>query len=100
MANYTQDGWGAVGGKLFVTDRRVIFLPNVLDDMLGCSSIDLSLESIAELFVKERSVSLGNPFSGGGGDRLAICRNDGQETLFAVWQLLKTMRAIEAALVN
>jgi hypothetical protein len=96
-ANYTQNQWRAVGGKLFITTQRVIFLPHVFDDLLGGKSIELSLESIVDLFVRERSLSFKELFSGGLVDRLGIRLNNGQEFLFVVWHVQETMMAIDAA---
>ena len=89
-----------MGGKLFITTQRVIFLPNVVDDSLGANSLEFALESIIDLFVRKRSLSFKELFTGGLVDRLGIRLNDGQELLFVVSHVQKTMMAINAAVLK
>jgi len=82
-ANHTQNR-RAVGGKLFVTNQRLLFIPNKVDDKLGGLPIDVSHDAISTFFVKEREFSIKELFSGGLFERLGVRLSDGSEHLFVI----------------
>lgn len=97
-ANHTQNGWRAVGGKLFVTNKRIIFVPNMLDDKLAGKSVEIAHEQVSEIFFKERSVSIRELFSGGLWERLGVRLADGTAHLFVVNDLHQVRGGIAEAL--
>lgn len=97
-ANHTQNDWRAVGGKLFVTNQRIIFIPNKADHNFGGNSVEVTHEQVSSIFVKERSISIMELFSGGLRDRLGIRLADGTEHLFVVSKLSDTQSDIEGTM--
>jgi hypothetical protein len=76
-ANHSR-GNRAIGGRLFVTQRRLIFAPNVIDRLIGARPWACRLEDIAAVRDAERTKD--QPFSGGMRRRLLVnLRGDGQE---------------------
>ena len=55
-ANMTQNNRTAVGGKLFITNQRVIFTTNVIDDKPKSLFVK-AREDIDYIFIKERELS-------------------------------------------
>jgi hypothetical protein len=94
MANYTATVWTTVGGKLELTDRRLIFRPGVFDRALGDKVFSLPLDAITELGRKARTW---NPFDGGLRTRLQITTRDGGVHLFVVNKLETVLSTIEGA---
>lgn len=99
-ANHTRNSWRAVGGKLFVTNKRIIFVPNILDDKLAGKPVEIAHEQVSEIFVQERSVSIKELFSGGLRERLGIRLDDGTAHLFVVNDLHRVRDDIAEALSN
>lgn len=95
-ANHTQNGWRAVGGKLFITNERFLFAPHKIDDNLGGESVEIELSDIESFFVKEREFKLKELLSGGLVERLGLCTKDGQEHLFVVESASSRKAEIEA----
>ena len=84
-ANMTQNDWRAVGGKLFITNQRITFTTNVIDDKLGGKSFYRAREDVDYIFIKERKLSFPELFSGGLINRL-------REASFSVQYLPKVPR--------
>jgi hypothetical protein len=78
-ANRAQGG-RAVGGKLYVTDRRMMFAPNRIEQRLKGCEWSCSVGAVREIGVKQRG---GNPFSGGVRRRLRVALAEKDE-LFVV----------------
>jgi hypothetical protein len=64
------------GGRLFVTDRRVLFQPNRVDRRLGRKAWESPLEAVTEVETVGRDARL---FAGGPRKRLGIKNTDGEE---------------------
>ena len=97
-ANMTQNNRTAVGGKLFITNQRVIFTTNVIDDKLGGKSFAKAREDIDYIFIKERELSFSELFSGGLVNRLGIKLNDNSEVFFVVNKLDEIINSIKIEL--
>lgn len=99
-ANHTQNNWRAVGGKLFITNQRILFVPNKIDDKLGGEPVEITHDQVSAFFVKGKSISIKELFSGGLVDRLGIRLADGTEHSFVVNNLSETRSDIEEKLSN
>lgn len=64
------------GGRLFVTDRRVLFQPNRIDARLGRKLWECPLEGVTAIETVGRDARL---FAGGPRKRLGIKTADGEE---------------------
>jgi hypothetical protein len=69
LANRTQSSNRAVGGKLIVTNRRILFLPHLLDASLGGQTMTVSLGEINGVGIEPAG---GDTFGGGLRDRLRV----------------------------
>lgn len=88
-ANRTQSEGRAVGGKLFLTDQRLLFEPGSVDSKTGGEKVSIELNTI-EKVSKESSGGRGlkdSLFGGGLRDRLRIDINDQNTELFVVSNL-------------
>ncbi len=92
LANHSV-GWRAVGGKLVVTDRRLVFRPNRVDRGLGGKVWTAPLGAILEVGRKPPTFGL---FNGGLRSRLRIVTSDGAEHLFVVDGLAAQIARIQA----
>jgi hypothetical protein len=80
-ANRSYDGV-AVGGRLFVTDRRILFRPTGFELGGGGVGRECSFSDVAKVDLAKRELNL---FSGGLRRRLRIRTKVGSE-LFVVWR--------------
>lgn len=96
LANRMQ-GSRAVGGKLFLTDQRILFCPHRVDGLLFGKPWSVELAAVSEIGVEPKGSGKASKFGGGMRDRLRIRTADGSEDLFVVKQLeeevLPTLRA-------
>lgn len=84
-ANYFRESGRPLGGRLYVTDRRVIFLPHRIDSLFGGApaifraddTASVESETAADRPTSEKSIP----------DRLQIERRDGSLHLFVVSDL-------------
>lgn len=83
----------AVGGHLLLSDRRLLFYPHKLDDMLGGRSWECSLEEISAMAIADRG---SNAFNGSLRPRLQI-DIAGETELFLVTNPLRVAAEIEDA---
>ena len=97
-ANMTQKDWRAVGGKLFITNQRIIFTTNVIDDKIEDKSFAKAREDVDYIFIKERKLSFTELFSGGLVNRLGLKLKDNSEIFFVVNELDKTINSIKTEL--
>lgn len=81
-ANRAQ-GARSVGGRLTVTDRRLIFKPTLLDSILAGRAWSVNLDEVVEIGAAARG-GKGGPFGGGMRRRLRVRASDGSEELFVV----------------
>lgn len=92
LANHSV-GWRAVGGKLVVTDRRLVFRPNRVDRELGGGLWSVPLGQIVEIGRRRPTF---HPFNGGLRSRLRIVTADGAEHLFVVNRLDREIETLQA----
>lgn len=79
-ANRDQGG-RAVGGRLFVTQSRMVFQPNRIDALFGGKNWECDLDEIDSFGTVPRD---GNPFSGGVRNRLRVETSDGDVERFVI----------------
>jgi len=82
-SNHTQ-GKRAVGGKLFVTNKRIAFAPNRLDANLGGHAMEVPLSRITQITTDAPRIRLSEIFSGALTTRLAIHAGTDQVDFFVV----------------
>lgn len=83
LANRTQASYRAVGGKLFATNHRLVFLPHWFDRALGGEGLEIPLRTVTG--IGDRPAG-GDTFGGGLRNRLTITHTGGEE-LFVVNKL-------------
>ena len=96
-ANRSQ-GNRAIGGRLFVTDRRVIFVPNIVDRLTGATTWTCGLSDVGDVGTAERS--LNEPFSGAARRRLEVRLAGGGKELFVVNHVESVGKALRGAVAN
>lgn len=82
-ANYSQ-GYRAVGGKLFGSTQRLIFVPNRIDAKLGGRVVSIPRDQITNVSKVARSWSVFEIFSGALVPRMSVMLHDGTRFLFVV----------------
>jgi hypothetical protein len=88
-ANRIQPSGRAVGGKLFLTDRRLTFCPHWVDGATGGRTWDVSLAEVA---------AIGTAAEGGKRrERLRIELSDGTEEHFVVNRLADVVSRLQTA---
>jgi hypothetical protein len=93
--NRTQTATRAVGGKLFVTTHRVVFLPHRLDAATGGLPWTTPRTSVVGVSRQEPG---GDTLGGGLRARLRLTLADGQEQLFVVNRLDQVVLDLTTAL--
>ncbi|MFE7718398.1 hypothetical protein ACFU44_05085 [Nocardia rhizosphaerihabitans] len=93
LANRTQGG-RAVGGRLYLTEARLVFVPNRLDALTGGKRWEVPLSRVRAL---GRQSPDGGLFSGGLRTRLHVDTDSGTE-LFVVGKLDEVIEILETAL--
>ena len=81
------------GGRLIVTNQRVLFRPRRFDRLFGAHDLTVSRAAVAAIEIAPRTRG---PFDGGLRRRLAIRLRDGTEHLFVVnrvFQLAASLRS-------
>jgi hypothetical protein len=84
----------AAGGRLFLTDKRVLFLPHRIDRLFGGRPW---IRERAEITVGESS-RRGGPFTGGGRKKLVLRVADGTDEVFVVNRLSEKLAELEKLL--
>lgn len=100
FANHTQCHWRAVGGRLFLTESRLLFYPNSIDARLGGQLCDIALDQITAIREEPSNLSLRELFSGGLRTRLRIEAIGGRVELFVVQHLADVIRSLSAQVFN
>ena len=93
-ANRSQ-GNRAVGGRLFLTNERLVFAPHRFDDVLGGESWSRRRQDVEDVAVEPSGV---HPFSGALRPRLRIVFLDAVE-LFVVPRVADVVQRLKAALL-
>jgi hypothetical protein len=90
-------GWRAVGGKLYLTDRRLLFRPNGFERSLFFGKEwSAPLAEVSGFSVQPRSG--GNPFDGRMRSRLRVALRQGEAQLFVVAKPDDAARELSEAL--
>ena len=76
-----------VGGRLLVTDRRLVFRPGLLDSMTGGQTWTLYFNEILEVVTELHCPVQGSRFQAGWRQRLKVVARDGPAIYFTVAQL-------------
>lgn len=99
-ANHSQSIGRAVGGKLFVTDRRLVFVPHRVDAVLGGTPVRVDLDAIATVTTESRGGRgiVDTLFGGGLRERLRVETVDDAVELFVVSDLPAVVETIEDAI--
>jgi len=97
LANHALTRLMTVGGKLELTDRRLVFRPGRVDRRLGARVWSVPLDAIIEV---GRAPRTWNPLDGGLRVRLRVATRDGASYLFVVNRLDAVIQEIEAARVT
>lgn len=88
-------GKRAIGGRLLVTHRRLIFSPHVVDRLLHAESWSWPLTAIDEVGAAARTLE--QPLSGGARRRLEVKLVDGGHESFVVNHVERVIAAVTAA---
>lgn len=86
-----------IGGRLYVTDRRFVFLPNVLYRFSRVTPWIAPFDQVVRVGEAERM--LDQPLSGGLRHRLLVATADGREELFVINHLAQLEGPIRDAVV-
>ena len=82
-ANCTQ-GKRAVGGKLFGTTQRLIFVPNRMDGRLGGRIVIIPRDEISSVAKADVTWAITEIFSGAHVPRMSVLARDGTQYMFVV----------------
>ena len=93
-ANRTQSRFRAAGGRLYLTNRRVLFRPHAVDATLAGEYWHAPLTSITE--VGKQKPTLRGTMNGGIRTRLRITVDDGTAELFVVNKLDTVISEIQS----
>ena len=97
-------GSRAVGGKLFLTDQRILFCPHRVDGLLRGKPWSVDIGAVSEIGVEPKGSGKASKLGGGLRDRLRIRTADAGEDLFVVKKLeeevLPTLREAVAGPAN
>jgi hypothetical protein len=80
-------GARVVGGRLLVTDRRLVFRPGLLDSMTGGQTWGLYFTEILEVVSELHCPAPGSRFKAGWRQRLKVVARDGPAIYLSVAQL-------------
>lgn len=94
-ANHTQ-GKRAVGGKLFLTSRRLLFVPNRFEQETGGNIWEIPIQDIQSVGRDTPNFSIMHIFSGAWRSRLSISTGLGQGEFFVVNRLDKVIAELNA----
>ncbi|MBC7797026.1 MAG: hypothetical protein H7Z37_09145 [Pyrinomonadaceae bacterium] len=97
FANRSQSANRAVGGKLFVTNKRLLFSPHYFDYILNGKIWQTELRNVRQIGVLKKG---GDVFGGGLRDRLRIDLRDGQTELFVVNNLTKIVERLRSTIIE
>lgn len=82
-ANRFQGSRG-IGGKLFLTNRRLLFNPQLVDGAIGGKRWFTPLDQVSEVTVEPKGSGKAGKLGGGLRDRLKLVLRNGEEELFVV----------------
>lgn len=94
-ANHVQDPQRAVGGRLFLTNQRLVFEPHAIEVRMDGRPWQAPLAAVTQ--VGTAPIDLGKLFGGGARRRLQVTFVDGTHALFVVNRLPAKVAAIQAA---
>ncbi len=96
LGNRNQSRNRAVGGKLFITNMRCVFLPHWFDFISGGKRMEFPLTELESVDVEPKG---GDKFGGGLRDRLKLTHKNGHE-LFVVNKLEAVIESINSKIIK
>ena len=87
-----------MGGKLYLTTQRLLFVPHFLDRLLAGRAWSASLSDIADVGTSPRGEFKTGPFSGSIRERLKVELRDGGVNLFVIKPPDEAAHRVRAAL--
>ncbi len=99
LANRTQS-FRAVGGCLYLTNRRVVFEPNLVDINLGGKQCSIELDNIAHIGLEPGKFKITQLFDGSIRTRLRVDTKAGAPEFFVVNQPEEKQRVITDAMTS
>ncbi len=96
-ANHTLSKLQATGGRLYLTNYRVLFCPHAFDAALNRPYWWAPFAAITEVGREKKSL---RNFTGGVRDRLKISLNDGATELFVINKLNDVIDEIQATMAD
>jgi hypothetical protein len=93
--NRTQGSRRSVGGRLFLTSQRLVFLPHLLDATLGGASWVSDRSSIVSLAKEPRGRER---LAGGLRERLKLVLSNGEQELFVVRDVDRVIEELTSGL--
>ena len=97
LANHSL-GKPAVGGKLFVTNKRIVFIPNRLDSVTGGKRLEIAASEVTNIGEITKDLAATEAFSGAWRNRLMIEGSSGVFGYFVVNQLPKVIADLNSAI--
>lgn len=96
-----RSSWGAnqghVGGRLYLTNRRLTFEPHVVDAALGCSRSSILLSCITDICLQPGVLSIAHILDGGLFTRLCIETNHDCRATFFVQNVANVQKVVALA---
>jgi hypothetical protein len=77
LANHTQAPFRSISGKVYLTNQRLLFCPNLLDYGLGSRKWGANLDEIVQIDRQPKGGDINAIFGGGGRDRLQVTLRNG-----------------------
>jgi hypothetical protein len=98
-ANYTQ-GKRAVGGKLFGTTQRLLFVPNRMDRRLGGRIVTIPRDEISSVTKADATWAITEIFSGAHVPRMSVLLRDGTQYMFVVNSIDANIATVNSYLIQ
>ena len=88
----------ARGGKIFATEKRLIFIPNRLDALLGGKPLEMEIANIHEITIKHATFTFRELFSGALRKRLHVRTTLNENHFFVVDGLESVIKSLGSLL--
>jgi hypothetical protein len=85
-ANRFQHGIRAIGGRIYLTDRRLVFAPNKFEEKVAGRAWSAQLADLDTAFVK-------GPIK-----TVRVVANDGEKQRFVIWPQVESAMTLDAAI--
>lgn len=85
-ANYFQQRFRSIGGRIYLTDRRLVFAPTKFEEKVAGRAWSARLADLDDAFVQ-------GPLK-----TVRVVANDGEKHRFVIWPRVESAAAIDAAI--